>query len=47
MCIRAVNTCYCVFNSLPNKFKTQEFSNKAVDDNNYALGFVADRYKTQ
>ena len=42
MCIRPVNTCYFVFNSVPGQYTTQEKCNKAVDDNANALDYVPD-----
>ena len=32
-CIRVVNTSSCVFNSVAERFKTQEMCDKAVEDN--------------
>ena len=36
MCIRAVNTCSFVFDSIPDRYKTQEMCIKAVD--HYFIG---------
>ena len=46
MCIRPVMTCPFVFISVPDRYKTQEMCDKAVDDNPNALYFVPDWYKT-
>ena len=42
MCIRAVNTCSFVLNSVPDQYKTQEMCDKAVDGNPNALDLVPD-----
>ena len=47
MCIRAVNTCSFVFDSDPDRYKTQEMCIRAVDDNPFTIKYVPDRYKTQ
>ena len=45
ICIRAVNTCLFVFDSVLDQCKTQEI--RAVDDNPSTIKYVPDRYKTQ
>ena len=45
MCIRAVNTCSFVFNSVSDRNKTQEMCDKAVDDNPNALDLVPGRLR--
>ena len=47
MCVGAVNTCYFVFDSFSNQYKTQKICDKAVDDYTHALQFTPDRFKTQ
>ena len=42
MCIRAANTFSFVFDSVPDRNKTQEMCDKAVGDNHNALKFVSD-----
>ena len=42
MCIRAVNTCSFVFDSVSDRYKTQEMYDIAVDDYSIALEFVPD-----
>ena len=46
-CVRAVNMCSFVIDSISNQYKTQKMCDKAVDDNPNALEFVLDQYKTQ
>ena len=47
MCVRAVNTCPFVFESVSDRYKTQEMCDKAVDSYAYALELAPERYKTQ
>ena len=47
MCIRAVNTCSFVFDSVPNEYKTQEMCNNAVDNNLSTIKDVSDWWKAQ
>ena len=47
MCIRAVNTCSFVFDSVPNEYKTQEMCNNAVDNNPSTIKDVSDWWKAQ
>ena len=42
MCIRAFNTCPFVFNSVTDRYKTQEMCDKAVDDNPSTIKYVPD-----
>ena len=47
MCVIAANTCSFVFNSFPDRYKTEEICHKAIDNYAHALEFVPDSYKTQ
>ena len=46
MRIRAVNTCSFVFDSVPDRYKTQGMCDKAFDDNPSTIKYLPDRYKT-
>ena len=47
MCVKAVDTCPFVFESVPDQYKTQEVFNKAVSVYPFMLKYYLDRYKTQ
>ena len=47
MRIRAVNTCYFVFGSVPYQYNTQQICIKAVDYNPSTIKYDPDQYKTQ
>ena len=44
MCIRAVNTCSFVFDSVPDQSKTQEMCDKAADDTPSTRKYVPEQY---
>ena len=44
MCVRALNACSFVFDSVPKRYKTQEVCGKAVDNYSHALNlFLIDK----
>ena len=47
MCVRAVNACSFVFDSVPKRYKTQEVCGKAVDNYSHALNLFLIDKKTQ
>ena len=47
MCIKAIDTCLCVFDSVPNQYKTQKMYNKVVSNDPFILKHCPNRYKTQ
>ena len=46
MFVKAVNTYSLVLDSVPNRYKSEEMYDKAVDDNASALGSVPYQCKT-
>ena len=46
MCNKSVDTCPFVFNSVPDRYKTQEICYKAVSKDPFMLKYCHDRYKT-
>ena len=46
-CVRAVNTCSFVTDSIPDQYKTQKICDKAANDNPSSIKYIPDRYKTQ
>ena len=42
MCIRAVNICSLVSDSVPDRYKTQVMCIRAVDDNSSTIKYVSD-----
>ena len=47
MCVKAVDTCPFVFDSVPNQYKTQEMCNKVVSKNPFMLKYCLDRYEIE
>ena len=45
--VRGVNTCYFVFESATNQYKTQEMRDISLDRYAHVLEFVPDLYMTQ
>ena len=46
MCYKAVNTCFFIFNSVPDQYKTQEMCNRVGSKDPFMLKYCHDRYKT-
>ena len=42
MCNKAVNTCFFLFHSVPDQYKTQKMCDVAADDCLVALKFIPD-----
>ena len=47
MCNKDVGRCLFVFDSVPNKYNTQEICDKIVSEDPFKLKYCHDRYKTQ
>ena len=46
MCVKAVYICPFVFDSVPDRYKTQEMCGKVVSHDAFKLKYCHDRYKT-
>ena len=47
MCIKAINTCSLLFDSVPDQYKNREACDKAVNHFLSALNFVSDWFVTR
>ena len=47
MCDKAVNRCFFVFDSIPNKYKIQDMCNSIICQDSLSIRYVPDQYKTQ
>ena len=47
ICIKAVDTCPFIFNSVPDRYNTKEMFDKAVSKNPFMLKYFLDRCKSQ
>ena len=47
MCDKAVNRCFFVFNSIPNRYKTQEMCDRVVSDDLFLIVYCPDKYISQ
>ena len=46
MCIKTVDTCPFVFNSVPDRYNTKEMFDKAVSENLFMLKYCLHRRKS-
>ena len=47
MCYKAVNTCYFVFESIPDLYKAQEMFDRVLSEDPFLIAYCLDKYKTQ
>ena len=47
MCDKAVNTCFYVFTSVPDQYKTQKMCNRVIFEDTFMLIYSPNRYETQ
>ena len=47
MCDKTANTCFSVFDFVPNQYKTEEMCDRVISKFPFMLKYCHDRYKTQ
>ena len=47
ICDNAVNRCYFVFYSIPNRYKTQEICDRVVSEDPFLIAYRTDKYITK
>ena len=47
MCDKAVNTCFFVFDSIPDQYKTQEMYDTVLSKDSSLIVYCPDKHKTQ
>ena len=47
MCDKAVNVCFFVFHSIPDRHETQETCDRVVSEDPFMIAYSSNKYKTQ